>query len=82
MTAEIATADEFDVVVDNGGTIWLRLPNGWSYLSSHTAVSWDIHNVLPAQYEPYRGLDKAAALAINTYLEGSDARLAHGALGS
>lgn len=69
MTADIASADHYDAVVDTDGTVWLRLPNGnWSYLSEFTSLSWDAHTALPAIYEPYRGLDRTAVAVIKAHV--------------
>ena len=69
MTADVASADAYDAVVDTDGSIWLRLPNGtWSYLSELTSLSWDGHTALPALYEPYRGLDRTAVAVIKAHV--------------
>lgn len=66
LTSAEVGASNYNAAVDRQGTVWLYLPehHGWGYLSSHTWVSWDIHDTLPEQYSPYRGLDEAAAEAI------------------
>lgn len=62
MPANIASADMYDMLVDTDGTVWVRLASGaWSYLSSLTELSWDVHHVLPDLYEPYRPLDEHAS---------------------
>ena len=66
LPAAVAEAHGTPALVDKDGCIWVDLGRGWSYLSEHTTVSWDVHDRLPAMYEPYRPLDAAAtALALS-----------------
>lgn len=54
-------AHEETVVLDNVGSIWVRLQSGeWSYISEGR-ISWDARAVLPEEYAPYRALDNASA---------------------
>jgi hypothetical protein len=41
---------------------------GWSYLADQTEISWDVHEVLPAEYEPSRPLDETATALIMAHL--------------
>jgi hypothetical protein len=68
LAADVASTDIFDVLVDRDGTVWVRVGDGWSYLSDLTEVSWDIHRVLLQEYEPYRPLDEAAAAIITAHI--------------
>jgi hypothetical protein len=68
LAADVASADIFDALVDADGTVWVRVGDGWSYLADQTEISWDVHSVLPAEYEPYRPLDETAAAIIKAHL--------------
>lgn len=68
MAAAIASVDMFKALVDNEGTIWIRLRDGWSYLSSLTELSWDVRDILPPEYEPYRPLDTQATAMVHLAL--------------
>jgi hypothetical protein len=70
LAADVASADIFEAYVDTDGTVWVRLPEdvGWSYLADQTEISWDVHEVLPAEYEPYRPLDETATALIMAHL--------------
>jgi hypothetical protein len=70
LAADVASADIFDALVDADGTVWVRVGDGWSYLSDLTEVSWDVHQVLSEEYQPYRPLDEAATAIILAHLKG------------
>ena len=56
-----AAADEDSrALVDSDGVVWVNLGAGWSYLSEHTTVTWDLHESPPDSCGPYRPLDAAA----------------------
>ena len=82
LSAEVATADKYDVLVDTYGAIWVRFgfndESVWSYLSSLTELSWDQRDVLPTAYEPYRPLDTYAAELVVRGLRYSNARTHQG----
>lgn len=68
LAAALASVDTFTAVVDREGTLWVRLVDGWSYLSELTALSWDVRDVLPTEYEPYRPLDAHATAMVHLAL--------------
>jgi hypothetical protein len=69
LAADVASADIYDAYVDVDGTVWVRVGQGWSYLADQTEISWDIHEVLPAEYQPYRPLDETAAAIIAAHVD-------------
>jgi hypothetical protein len=75
LAADVASADIYDAYVDVDGCVWVRLPGdaGWSYLADATEISWDVHAVLPAEYEPYRPLDETATAIILGHLQTKEA---------
>lgn len=61
MTAAVASADVYDVVIDGIGDVWLRHGQVWAYLTEDGVAVADQRDQLPATYEPYVGLSHAAA---------------------
>lgn len=68
MSATIASVDTFEALIDREGTLWVRLADGWSYLSALTELSWDVRDILPPEYEPYRPLDAMATNMVHLAL--------------
>lgn len=65
LTADVATADAFDVLVDNTGNIWVRVEQRtWRYVTDEGLTVWDERRCLPAEYEPYLPLDAVSARAV------------------
>jgi hypothetical protein len=60
-SADIASADFADYVVDACGCVWERQNNRWAYLASEGFVRWDDRDHLPEEYAPYLPLDSDAA---------------------
>ncbi len=69
MIAVDAETNEYDVLIDKDGCVWVRLATDeWSYLSDLTEISWDIRPRLPEIYEPYRPLDATATRFVKANL--------------
>ena len=69
MPADHASADLFDMLVDIDGCVWVRLSGDrWSYLTDEGSLGWDVRDVLPEEYQPYRPLDAAATAIIKAHL--------------
>lgn len=62
MTAARVEQEEFDVVVDVEGGIWVRINGLWDYITDAPLVltGCDAKAELPKQYEPYSMLDGPA----------------------
>lgn len=72
LAADVATAGEHDVVVDNTGTIWCRVgftdEYTWRYVGEDGLAADDERDDLPVDREPYMPLDATSADIVLTGL--------------
>ncbi|SKT56925.1 Uncharacterised protein [Mycobacteroides abscessus subsp. massiliense] len=65
LIAEVATADRFNVLVDNTGNVWVRVnERTWRYVTDDGLTDSDERACLPSDYEPYIPLDEASARVV------------------